>query len=350
MVQHAGRAQPDRAVGRHRQLPRRRRVPDPGGAGSDGARRSRSSSRSSASASPSPRPCSAATRSISSLYTEVSEIDPDDLGHASSSIDVPGLTRPARQDHGRAARRPELRHRRPAPDEFRDNVRALPWLGNLPVLGQLFRSNGFRCAADRARGRDHAPPGPAAAVANLGCPPTASCPPTEADLFLFGRVEGVQPQWPRGRRRRLRPDRRALRPARLHPAVRGSWHAWLPSFSSRRLLALAACGTDADPWRPTTAETFGEAVRQNMAVQVVDPEPADLDLPQGDGDRTLLMIDRYKTDKVDAAGGDHDRLRSASPRPPAAGGSEAAMRQHPAPPEGDPPGRRRRAPSSPTSR
>ena len=51
------RAEPGGALGRHRELPRRRRVPDPGRV--EPRRRSRSSSRNSASASPSRRPCSA---------------------------------------------------------------------------------------------------------------------------------------------------------------------------------------------------------------------------------------------------------------------------------------------------
>jgi type IV pilus biogenesis protein CpaD/CtpE len=63
-------------------------------------------------------------------------------------------------------------------------------------------------------------------------------------------------------------------------------------------LALAGCGPNADPWAPTTAVNFGEAVRHNMAVQIVDPEPGDLNPPQSDADRTLLMIGRYKTGRV----------------------------------------------------
>ena len=66
----------------------------------------------------------------------------------------------------------------------------------------------------------------------------------------------------------------------------------LPTF------LLGACATDPNPFAPTTAETFGEAVRHNMAVQIIDPEPEDLALPPADGDRTLLMTGRYKTDKV----------------------------------------------------
>jgi hypothetical protein len=74
-------------------------------------------------------------------------------------------------------------------------------------------------------------------------------------------------------------------------------HRKLPLLLLPALL-LGACATDPNPFAPTTAETFGEAVRHNMAVQIIDPEPEDLALPPTDGDRTLLMTGRYKTDKV----------------------------------------------------
>jgi type IV pilus biogenesis protein CpaD/CtpE len=59
-------------------------------------------------------------------------------------------------------------------------------------------------------------------------------------------------------------------------------------------LLLASCNSD----EPSSAETFGEAVRHNMAAQIIDPDPADLTLPPGDGERTALMSRRYQTDKV----------------------------------------------------
>ena len=74
-------------------------------------------------------------------------------------------------------------------------------------------------------------------------------------------------------------------------------HRKLPLLLLPTLL-LGACATDPNPFAPTTAETFGEAVQHNMAAQIIDPEPEDLALPPADGDRILLMTGRYKADKV----------------------------------------------------
>jgi pilus assembly protein CpaC len=47
----------------------------------------------------------------------------------------------ARRDHGRDARRRELRDRGSLEDDFRDLVGQVPWLGDIPILG--------RCSAAR---------------------------------------------------------------------------------------------------------------------------------------------------------------------------------------------------------
>jgi type IV pilus biogenesis protein CpaD/CtpE len=61
-------------------------------------------------------------------------------------------------------------------------------------------------------------------------------------------------------------------------------------------LALAACSTPANTPRPE----FGEAVRNNMAAQIIDPNPpADMALPPSDGVRRALMIQRYQADQVE---------------------------------------------------
>lgn len=61
-------------------------------------------------------------------------------------------------------------------------------------------------------------------------------------------------------------------------------------------LVLAACNTPANTPRPE----FGEAVRNNMAAQIIDPNPpADMELPPADGVRRALMIERYQADKVE---------------------------------------------------
>jgi type IV pilus biogenesis protein CpaD/CtpE len=61
-------------------------------------------------------------------------------------------------------------------------------------------------------------------------------------------------------------------------------------------LVLAACTTPANTPRPE----FGEAVRNNMAAQIIDPSPpADMTLPPSDGVRRALMIQRYQADEVE---------------------------------------------------
>jgi type IV pilus biogenesis protein CpaD/CtpE len=61
-------------------------------------------------------------------------------------------------------------------------------------------------------------------------------------------------------------------------------------------LALAACSTPANTPRPE----FGEAVRNNMAAQIIDPNPpANMELPPSDGVRRALMIQRYQADEVE---------------------------------------------------
>jgi type IV pilus biogenesis protein CpaD/CtpE len=62
-------------------------------------------------------------------------------------------------------------------------------------------------------------------------------------------------------------------------------------------LLLAACNTPADTPRPE----FGEAVRNNMTAQIIDPNPpADMALPPSDGVRRSLMIERYQSDEVES--------------------------------------------------
>ena len=61
-------------------------------------------------------------------------------------------------------------------------------------------------------------------------------------------------------------------------------------------LALAACTTPANEPRPE----FGQAVRNNMAAHIIDPNPpADMALPPSDGVRRALMIQRYQADEVE---------------------------------------------------
>ena len=61
------------------------------------------------------------------------------------------------------------------------------------------------------------------------------------------------------------------------------------------LCGLAACAP-ADETHPT----FGNAVRQNMAAHVInpDPHPADMPPPEMDGARSNDAIERYREGKV----------------------------------------------------
>jgi type IV pilus biogenesis protein CpaD/CtpE len=62
-------------------------------------------------------------------------------------------------------------------------------------------------------------------------------------------------------------------------------------------LALAACTTPANTPRPE----FGQAVRNNMAAQIIDPLPPEtMELPPSDGVRRALMIQRYQADEVES--------------------------------------------------
>jgi type IV pilus biogenesis protein CpaD/CtpE len=61
-------------------------------------------------------------------------------------------------------------------------------------------------------------------------------------------------------------------------------------------LVLTACNTPANTPRPE----FGQAVRTNMAAQIIDPNPPeDMALPPSDGVRRALMIERYQADEVE---------------------------------------------------
>jgi type IV pilus biogenesis protein CpaD/CtpE len=61
-------------------------------------------------------------------------------------------------------------------------------------------------------------------------------------------------------------------------------------------LAVAGCNTPAD----TPLPEFGDAVRNNMAAQIIDPQPPEnMQLPPSDGVRRALMISRYQADKVE---------------------------------------------------
>ena len=62
-------------------------------------------------------------------------------------------------------------------------------------------------------------------------------------------------------------------------------------------LVLAACTGPANTPRPE----FGQAVRNNMTAQIIDPNPPEnMELPPSDGVRRSLMIQRYQADEVES--------------------------------------------------
>ena len=63
------------------------------------------------------------------------------------------------------------------------------------------------------------------------------------------------------------------------------------------LFALSAC--ESTPTTGPGEEAFGNAVRHNMTVQVVNPEPKpDAAAAPVDGSKIAIAIGRYKSDKV----------------------------------------------------
>ena len=62
-------------------------------------------------------------------------------------------------------------------------------------------------------------------------------------------------------------------------------------------IALAACENPPQKPRTMLSPSFGDAVRHNMAVQVVNPEGSqDFGPTPMDGDRANIAVKRYRTD------------------------------------------------------
>ena len=63
-------------------------------------------------------------------------------------------------------------------------------------------------------------------------------------------------------------------------------------------LCLAGCNADGMGLN-STADNWGEANRQTMAAQIIDPMPVyDYAVPASSGDLAAKAIERYRTDKV----------------------------------------------------
>ena len=64
------------------------------------------------------------------------------------------------------------------------------------------------------------------------------------------------------------------------------------------VLLLAGC-TDERPSPFKPVDNFGEANRQTLAAQIIDPNPVyDSAMAESSGDHTAQAIGRYRTDKV----------------------------------------------------
>ncbi len=125
------------------------------------------------------------------LTTEVSAIDAN-VSSVVAGVGVPGLAT------NRATTTVELRDGQSfaiaglLQDDFQDAVQQLPYLGDIPVLGALFRSSDYQRAeselvvAVTAHLVQPAPDG------TIALPTDRFVPPSDADLFLFGRLESPQ--------------------------------------------------------------------------------------------------------------------------------------------------------------
>ena len=118
-------------VGRNRELPCRRRVPDPGLAGQSA--RSASSTSSTASAWRSRRSSSptAASRCASGRKSASCPMP----ARSPRRLQGPGADHPPRRNDGRARLRPVVHDRWPASEPHNNSVHKAPFLGDLPILG-----------------------------------------------------------------------------------------------------------------------------------------------------------------------------------------------------------------------
>lgn len=65
------------------------------------------------------------------------------------------------------------------------------------------------------------------------------------------------------------------------------------------VLALSACATPDTPPYMGGPDNFGEANRQTMMAQVIDPDPQyDTAVPGTSADHAADAVERYRTDKV----------------------------------------------------
>jgi pilus assembly protein CpaC len=78
-------------------------------------------------------------------------------------------------------------------DSFRDNASQIPWVGDIPVLGTLFRSTDFQSAQTELVIIVTVHLVSPTSGDALGMPTDRIRAPSEAELFLLGRTEGSGP-------------------------------------------------------------------------------------------------------------------------------------------------------------
>ncbi|SLJ88780.1 hypothetical protein [Novosphingobium mathurense] len=75
----------------------------------------------------------------------------------------------------------------------------------------------------------------------------------------------------------------------------------LPGLAAALVLAvgLSACATTDTPPYMGGPDNFGEANRQTMMAQVIDPDPHyETAIPESSGDHAADAVERYREDKV----------------------------------------------------
>ena len=85
----------------------------------------------------------------------------------------------------------------------------------------------------------------------------------------------------------------------------------LLALAAASLVLLPGCATDGQGALPYMGgkDNFGEANRQTMAAQVVDPNPVyDTAVPETHGEHAGQAVERYRTDKVKMP----ERIRTSS--------------------------------------
>ena len=65
------------------------------------------------------------------------------------------------------------------------------------------------------------------------------------------------------------------------------------------VLLLGGCATDGTGSLASASDNFGEANRQTMMAQVIDPTPEyDTAAPAGNGEQAAKAVERYRKDQV----------------------------------------------------